>query len=242
MKKNMAKFITSTVMASILVSSVPIQIFAMDNESGSTVNAVAEQSVDEENEISPATVSVTRSYSIDKVGKSKTVQEGSWKLLYDGSGAPCRRDGETVSAGSSVTYSHSYSGTLLFPLKAGIQAQVGYTFGDDKTFQAYKTSAPLKVGQYVKAYYKKTYEVTPITQKEYITTKGYETVNGVTRPVDKTEVKTYNVDCKEAILPVIDLKYFPVGTRAGNGEDTPVASEVYEFKNGEYVLVSRTEY
>lgn len=247
MKSNIVKMVTSTLMAAVFVASVPAPIFAMDNKNGEETSVVAEQNADD-TEISPYTVSITKSYKIGKVGDPETIVEGSKKLLYDGSKAPCKRNGETVSAGASVSYSNTYSGSLMAPLKAGIQAEIGYSFGTERTFQAYKTSAPLNVGEYVKAYYKKTYVMTPVTQNEYITTKGYETVNGVSRPVDRTELKTYVVKCKEAILPVIYLDYYDKNnkliTKSANSanEDKIFARETYEFKNGEYVLVDRIEF
>lgn len=236
MKKNISKIITSTVVASLLVTCVPAQIFAMDTSNNKEVKTAALSS--DESEIMPTTVNVYTTYSIDQIGTPYTSYEGDYIKLYDGKGAPCTRDGETVSAGGSVTYSHTYSGSLQKPLIGDIQAELGYTFGKDKTFQAYKTSAPLKKGEYVIAYYKKAYNVTPITQKKTTTTTGYETVNGVTQPVNKVESKKYTVNCKEAILPLIKLEYGSVNTKS----DVLVASETYEFQNDKYVLVDREVY
>lgn len=185
-----------------------------------------------------------------QTNKSYTSSEGSWILLYDGKNAPARRKGETVSAGSSVGYSHSYSGSLQFPIKGLVQASLGYSFGDEETFQAYKTSASLDVGEYVKAYYKKTYLITPVDQIETTHTYGYETVGGMSRPVNKYTSTTYKVNGKKAIMPVIDLKYYKANARSNgllrskssddNG-DILIRTETYEFINGHYKLTNKTK-
>ena len=229
MKKAFAFLMAASMSFASLVAA-----FAAE-ENNSTIN--------EEHTISPQNINVDTTYAIKSVKPAGTVSDSKEHLMFDGSDYPATRDGETVSAGSSVTYSHTYSGSLQAQLAEKIQLQLGYSFGIDKTFQAYKTSAPLKKGEYCKAYYKKKYNVTKVTQVKYVHTYGYQTINGVSRPVDTLDSTDYVLTCKEAIAPDIRLAYYKARTtRNSNEEDILVAEETYEYVDGEYKLTNKIVY
>lgn len=83
---------------------------------------------------------------------------GSWKLFYEG--APARKKGEIDTVTASVSYSHTFTGSIATEIKKKVQVQLGYSFGVSKSLSASRATKVLQKGQYVKAYYIKNYKLT----------------------------------------------------------------------------------
>lgn len=170
-----------------------------------------------------------------------TSTAGSWKLFYEGE--PATQAGESDTATCGVTYNHTYSGSIAAEVKSKIEVQFGYTFGEDEEFSVSKQSRTLAKGEYIKAYYIKTYEDTTVNQTQYKRVRGWQqtTPGGSYEYVDKTSKTgaTKTATAKKAILPKIKLNYYTSKKTAANVcglEEMPIATEVYEYINGQYVL------
>lgn len=174
----------------------------------------------------------TRSYWKHSYAGSHEVAEGNWIHVYTGS--PAVRAGETDSVSISIELTHTYSGSFGVNIKDKVQLELGYSYGDAVSFTAQKTSSALAKGEYVKAYYKKNYEVTTVKQVESINAYGWEqeSPGGAYAPVDRWEYKTSYVFSKRAILPLIKLEYY-TGVRSTE----PTSVEVYQYMDGDYQLV-----
>lgn len=189
----------------------------------------------------------THSYSYT-YGTSYT-EAGSWNHIY--TGYPAARRGEYDTITYSVEYTHTLSGSLITQFKKEVQLELGYSFGVGRAFSISKNSAPLAVGEYVKAYYAKTYNVTPVNQKDLKHTTGWRLIPGSAGQyeyVDYYETDTTTAYAKEAIFPQIKLEYYCVpqtadysaNSRYGNSEDKMsecIRTEIYEYMDGSYQLV-----
>lgn len=198
---------------------------------GSSVTAFASESP------SPRAVgtTVTHSWSFDTVGTYEETS-GGWVKFY--TGHPAARDGEYDTVSHSISYSHTFSGTIGGDLKGKIQAQLGYSFGKTQEFGIAKNSAPLKKGEYVRAYYTKNFDVTKIRQTDLKRTTGYELAGGQYHPVDRIETIVSYVYAKKAIQPKIKLEYWKDGKKVRTASDRPFRTEYYELVNGKYQMKS----
>lgn len=118
-------------------------------------------------------------------------------------------------------------------------------------FSISKNSAPLEVGEYVKAYYAKTYNVTPISQKDLKHTTGWRLIpgsGGEYEYVDYYETETTIAYAKQAIFPQIKLEYYGSIQTANYGANSTyensedmvsdcIRIEIYEYIDGNYQLV-----
>ncbi|MGL5575261.1 MAG: hypothetical protein ACRDCW_06905, partial [Sarcina sp.] len=151
--------------------------------------------------------------------------KGSDILIYHGS--PATKDGEYDTVSFSKSYSHEMEGNIQVS-KNVISASVGYSIGESVSFSNSRNSAPLKKGQYVKGYIKKTYQRTPIYQRKYLYDLGVETPTSTTA--------TGYAD--RAILPQITLKYF----NPSRCVEIPFKEEILEFIDGQYQVISEVIY
>lgn len=193
----------------------------------------------------------THSYSYT-YGTSYT-ETGSWNHIYTGYPAVKRGEYDTITY--SVEYTHTLSGSLITQFKKEVQLELGYSFGTGREFSISKNSAPLEVGEYVKAYYAKTYNVTPVNQRDFKHTTGWRLIpgsGGEYEYVDYYETDTTTAYAKEAIFPQIKLEYYYVPQIAddsansvyGNSGDKMsecVRIEIYEYMDGNYQLVYATD-
>ncbi|QIB69941.1 hypothetical protein Ami103574_11685 [Aminipila butyrica] len=114
-------------------------------------------------------------------------------------GKPSQRDGEIDSISHSFSYAHEFTGSITAGYKKTVEGMVGYTFGTEKTYQAVKQSAPLKVGEYVKGY------ATPYYSQSKIVHEQHKFLNGI-----DTKVVTASNICypKQSKGVSLELKYF----------------------------------
>ncbi len=197
------------------------------------------------------TPQTTHSYSYT-YGTSYTEASSDWEHIY--TGYPAARKGEYDAISCSVSYTHTLSGSLALNIKKEVQVELGYSFGKNMEFSISKTSAPLDVGEYVKAYYAEVYNVTPVYQKDLQHITGWELLAGSAGQyhyVDyyKTEYET--AYAKKAIFPQIKMEYYNSSQNASynsynihkNNEiiiNDCIKTEIYEYIDGEYKLVYTT--
>ena len=191
------------------------------------------------NEIKASAVQLSSTYSFVK-NYNQTQTEGGWILGY--TGHPAAKTGEYDSASFGVSYSNSCTGGLNATLTDVIEASLQYTFGKTESWTATKNSAPLNKGDYVKAYWMKTYDVTNITQIETVHHLGWQ---GST-PVDYYTQNMNTLYAKHAILPKLRMEYYnkngmyassavaPDKTETSS-TTTPYKTETYTWINGQYV-------
>ena len=165
---------------------------------------------------------------------------GNWTHFATSSKAT--RDGETDTVSNTVEYSHTFSGSFGGNIKKLVEAQLGYTFGKSVSWSISKTSAPLKKGEYVKAYYIKNYSVSNIKQTDTMRTTGFEQIGGGQYvPVDRVTTAISYVDAKKALLPKIKLEYWKDNKllRSFNSGSVLEKTEYYEYIDGAYCLAAR---
>ena len=147
------------------------------------------------------------------------------------------------------------SGSLITQFKKEVQLELGYSFSEEREFSISKNSAPLEVGEYVKAYYAKTYNVTPVNQRDFKHTTGWRMIpgsGGEYEYVDYYETDTTTAYAKEAIFPQIKLEYYYVPQIAdystnnayenSEGEiSNCIRTEIYEYMDGNYQLAHATD-
>lgn len=131
---------------------------------------------DNYNEIKPRIVGdyyTWRAVGSHKVG---TVSKGGWVHFYTGS--PATRNGEKDIISGNITVNKELTGNLKITY-GKLEGILGFSATKKETFSVSKVSAPLKKGEYVKAYYKKLYTKHEVTQRQYVTTNGmtYATQN-----------------------------------------------------------------
>ena len=185
--------------------------------------------------VSPLTYTNTYFWKHKNVSKG-TQTEGGWNLLY--SGAPASADGEIDAISASVSYTHTFSGSFATGIKRTVELELGYSFGHSVRHSISRSSRALKKGEYVKGYYKKTYEVTEIDQTQYVIRRGWKNSQYFEQTYATGQTKT--ATAKKSILPKIKLEYYG-GSRARSA-DKLIREEYYDFIDGEYVLVSEKEF
>lgn len=191
-------------------------------------------------EVTPYYVGTQTTHSYDcEIGKPIGVLVGKWTHFYTGD--PSQRDGEYDSIGHSVTYGHSISGGVAGSVKQKIQLELSISFSKDETFSITKNSAQLKKGEYVKAYWIKSYDEYRVKQIDHQHTFGFEQQEnfGPYVKVDRYHDEVSYVTVRKALQPKIRIEYWKNGmqVRSANTEDILDHVEYYEFIDGEYQLV-----
>ncbi len=240
--KSIRKIVTEILVLACVVSAIP--------------NKVARASI--------MTPTVEHSWSYT-TGTPYSTNEGRECIYY---GAPATRKGETDTISHTISYSHCFSGSLEFSIKKKVEVQVGYTFGIEKNFSVSKTCAPLERGEYVKGYIAKSYEVTPINQKDEQHIYGWrqKETGGEYEYVDYYNTERSVAYAKKAIAPQLTFEYYKSKSTNKNLEELLiegrkdvvdyfiqsdakedwtlveegelVRTEYYDFIDGEYQLVS----
>lgn len=186
------------------------------------------------------------SYKIVNSGTSN----GKYQLIYEG--APAAANGEYDTISYEVSYSHSITGTIESSLSKKISASLGYTSGKSVCFEIAKNSAQLNKGEYVKAYYAKTYEETTINQTDHQHVYGWQLADGGTyNPVNYYTTVHKTGYGHKAIMPKIKLEYYKSGKKIQKSaarkassyinentkSDEIIKTEVYEYVDGEYAII-----
>lgn len=173
--------------------------------------------------------------------RTYTETSGNWALSYEG--YPATSAGEYDTATFAKEYTHTFSGSLNLNLKKEIQISLGYSFGTSKEFAVSKNSSALKKGEYIKAYWRKNYNVSQILQTtehrrltEITNSNGQHIQQDVLVSTDKETLYA-----KEAIMPQIKLEYYINGKLSRSNKEVITREEIYEFIDGNYQLVSTTE-
>lgn len=156
------------------------------------------------------------------------VQSGNSNLGYDWIigywGHPATRDGEVDNITFSITYSHEISVSVGYDIMKLLNASLGYSIGESKSYGIERASAGLKAGEYVKASYRNNYMETTTN----FVLKQFNATGDFIRNVDYKTVRTY-----EAILPQIKLTYHQGSSTtsmrlASNENNTLLKTEYYE--------------
>lgn len=204
-----------------------------ENTSDSSVNSVAPLYVGTQTDHS-------WSYSY---GSPRLKTSGEWNHLY--TGEPAQRDGEHDTVSHSTAYTSSFSGTFGGNIKSKIELDLQVSFSKTTEFQVSKNSASLKRGEYIKAYWIKTFDSYDVTQKDLQHTYGFEQKypGGPYEKVDRYNTVYSHVTVDKAIQPKIRLEYWKNGKRvkSADSEDTLERIEYYEWKNGTYQMVCKEE-
>ena len=217
----------------ILISAMTVSL------SVPALAATVDQNDDET--ITPQYVGTQTTHSWEYViGEPTEKTSGSWKHIY--TGEPATRDGEYDTVSHSVTYGHSFSGSFGGQIKKLVQVDLSISFSKDETFGISKNSAPLKKGEYIKAYWIKNYDVYDVKQTDHQHTYGFEQQysGGPYVKVDKYHDEVSHVTVSKAIQPKIKIEYWKDGkkVRSINGDDLLERVEYYQMINGEYQLIS----
>ncbi len=130
-------------------------------------------------------------------------------------------------------------------IKNKVQAELGISFSKTEDFSISKNSAQLKKGEYIKAYWIKTYDVYNVRQKDIQHTVGFKQSypGGPYEPVNTYNTVYSTVEVSKAIHPKLRIEYWKDGkkVRSAGSEDTLEKVENYEFVNGGYQLIFTEE-
>lgn len=170
---------------------------------------------------------------------SGTTTRGTSSVLFY-VGSPASRDGETDTCGTSASYNVEVSGTFQISAKS-VASSLGLTIGKSYSFNASKTSAPLKKGEYVKAYYTKNWQRYTIKQEriKHTTWYSYDDNGNPTGIHSKDEVVgTAKGYIYKPIMPKITLKYYKSNSKSAPRGSTsaPYKTETYEWNGNSYVI------
>lgn len=194
-------------------------------------------------------VPIAKYYWLYSTSSAGTEMSGNWYLFYNG--YPAAETGEIDTVTVETSYSHTFSGSFAVDVKENVEFELGYSFGKTESFSVSKASRPLQKGEYIKAYYIKSYELTNVFQRELKCVEGWEQqADGTYKYVDYSLYtgNTKEAVAKRAISPSLKLEYYKVNiTRNAEGADVnqsspiPTAVEYYEYIDGQYVLVGTEE-
>ena len=130
---------------------------------------------------------------------------------------------------------------MAVQIKEKVQGSLGYSFGHTVEFSVSKNSVELEVGEYVKAYYAKVYDVTPVYQTDNQHTTGWQLVSGKYEYVDYYNTERKTAYAKEAILLQIKFEYYSVPMFYSlDDTNNCIRTEIYEYIDGDYQLVYTT--
>ncbi len=203
------------------------------------------------NEPSLAYVGTTTTHSYSFTKGSTGTEYGSWTNFYIG--APATETNEVDTINQTFSYQHTFSGTIAGNLKKDIQVSLGYSFGVSESFSVSRSSRPLKKGEYVKGYFRRTYSTTNIRQCDAARTTGFELQpggGGVYEPVDRTSYTYSTLVAKKAIAPQLKLEYYTSNSKSSfaaicnyesEADGLLTKVEIYDLVDGEYVLTSVEE-
>jgi len=169
------------------------------------------------------------------------VHKGSWTYLGKHTAT---RAGEYPGFEVSETYTHTFEGTISCSIK-DVEVELGYSFGDSKTFGKTVYSDTLEKGETVKAYWIPTYSKSYIHQREI----EYEMYNGEYLKYEPTG-ETKVAEGLRAIFPDIKFDYIPASSSTSMyttnkmlNEPKPTKTEIYKANDkGEYYLSETIEY
>lgn len=129
------------------------------------------------------------------------------------------------------------SASLGWTIKKAVEAQLGLSIGHSESFGISKNSAPLKKGEYVKAYYARTYSVSKVVEGQVFGSSTFPIT-------DKSPRRTRYV--YRAIQPQVKLEYFhhygnsSINDFTVNENRKPYKIECYNCVNGIYILTETT--
>jgi hypothetical protein len=172
-------------------------------------------------------------WDILSINKDYTTCTSGSYVLFD-ENEPAVRDGEVQSAGYSINYCHTYSGSIAASLTSAIEISVGYSFGVNPGLSKTYSSASLKEGEYTKFYYKKNYSKSKVKQAKY----EVNDFGDVTGPV-----ATETCYPQRALLPKIKIEYFETTASSRNlkslnkVDEKPYKVEIYDYKDGVHQLI-----
>lgn len=180
----------------------------------------------------------THNYSYT-YGTPTSMTKGNWTCIY--TGEPAARDGEYDTVSHSVSYGATFSGSFMGNIKDKIQVEFGISFSKSTEFGISKNSAPLKKGEYIKAYWIKSYDSYDVTQKDLKHIYGWELQGsgGTYVPVDRYETETSHVTVNKPLQPKLKIEYWKDGKmeRSADAGDTLERIEYYELIGGVYQMV-----
>lgn len=235
----MKKFM-SFLLSCIMAVSLCVPAFAASEELLTEDNTVSNGVEDREETNAPRYVGTqtTHSWSYD-YGNPTENTKGSWTHCYTGN--PAVRDGEYDTVSHSVSYTSTYSGTFGGSIKSSIQAEFGISFSKGEEFSISKNSAPLKKGEYIKAYWIKNFDSYDVKQTDYQHTYGFEQQypGGPYVKVDRYNSVVSHVTVDKAIQPKLKIEYWKDGkkVRSAGTEDSLERTEYYEWTNGAYQMI-----
>lgn len=172
-------------------------------------------------------------------GAPKSITKGEWNHIYTGN--PAARDGEYDTISHSVSYSATFSGSFMGDIKSRIQVEFGISFSKSTGFEISKNSAPLKKGEYIKAYWIRSYDSYDVTQKDTKHIYGWEQEYnfGPYVPVDRYETVESHVTVEKPLQPKLKIEYWKNGAqiRSATTENTLERIEYFELIDGTYQMV-----
>ncbi len=148
-------------------------------------------------------------WQVKSTVQTGTTSRGNGDVLFY-VGAPAERDGETDTCGISVTCSVDVGGTWQVN-KNNVAKSLGVTIGGSITLNASKTSASLRKGEYVQAYYRKTWSIYTVTQEhiKHTTHYTYDEQGNPTGIYSTDEVIGTAIGyIYKPIMPQITLRYY----------------------------------
>lgn len=182
-------------------------------------------------EIQPRTDGYYTAWEIDSVEKNAIEAIGTYELCYVGQ--PAQRAGEYSTASGSVTVTSGYSGSLKVGISE-LEAKIGYSTSQTITKTGSQNSAPLDVGEYVRAYVAPVMVYDKVMQHRYYRIDGYTT--------EETAL------CKPYRCTAVTIKFEYYQSNRSysldeNNELEPYKTEVYLIdEDGNSTLLSKTEY
>ncbi len=191
-------------------------------------------------EASTRYVGTQTTHSYDYVlGKPTEKTDTKWTHFYTGD--PAQREGEVDSAQHSVSYGHSITGGIVGTIKQKIQVELSISLNKSETFGISKNSAPLKKGEYIKAFWARNYEIYDVKQTDHQHIYGFEQqgYGGPYVKVDRYKDVVTKGTVKKALQPKLRIEYWKNNkkVRSAGTADVLDRIEYYELVNGEYQLV-----
>ena len=229
------KQLLTLMMAYLMAVSLSVPAFAANKELLTDDTTVDNN----DNSVVPFYVGTQTDHSWSySYGKPTEKTKGSWTHFYTGD--PAKRDGEYDTASHSVSYSSTFSGAFGGNIKSKIQIEFGISFSKSEEFAISKNSAPLKKGEYIKAYWIKNFDSYDVTQKDLKHIYGFKQQypGGPYVKVNTYDTDISHVTVDKALELKIRIEYWKDGKkiRFADTEDSLERIEYYEWKNGAYQM------